>query len=419
MTATVAYSMVVLKFSPIKDLAVVAQTKNSVTLYWQKQPSVTGYKIYMSSGTDKEYKEIKTVDSGEKNKVVVDGLKQDEKYSFCIAPYKTFVSTTKQGPMCAPVYAYTWPASQKIDKITESNVGVVTVSWTGSKIASGYELEYSPFEDFSYSEKTQIKGKDSTVAKLDNLLSGRRYYFRVRAYATHEKKTVYSEFSKSKKVFTQHEFFDVKIDPTKPVIALTFDDGPSGSKSTQRILAVLEKYDISATFFCVGENVKSNQNTLKRMHSLGCEIGNHTYSHKKYGKAVTKKEITRCSDVIEQTIGYRPISMRATGGITTKKIKKWAKAEDMSIYYWSIDTRDWETRNTKKILKKIMGAKDGDIVLMHDIYNETAAAVEKAIPRLIKKGYQFVTVSQLVNIKQSNSPVYGVEYISGSKIKGD
>lgn len=418
-TATIAYSIVVLRFSPIADLAVVGQTKNSVTLYWQKQPSVTGYKIYMSNGKDKEYKEIKTISSGEKNKVVIDGLKQDQKYSFCVAPYKTFISTTKQGAMCAPVYAYTWPAAQKIDKITESNVGVVTVSWTGSNIASGYELEYSPFKDFSYSEKIQIKGKDSTVAKLENLLSGKVYYFRVRTYATHDKKTIYSEFSKTKKLYTQNEFLDVEIDPTKPVIALTFDDGPSGSNSTQRILDVLEKYDVSATFFCVGENAKNRQDTLKRMLSLGCEIGNHTYSHKKYGDDVTKKEISACSDAIEQAVGYRPVSMRATGGITNKKIKKWAKAQDMSLYYWSIDTRDWKTRNTKKIIKKIMKAKDGDIILMHDIYNETAAAIEKAVPRLVKKGYQFVTVSQLVKIKQGHSPDFGVEYVTGNRTKGE
>ena len=418
-TSTLAYSFVVLKFSPVTDLAVVAQTKGTATIYWQKQSSVTGYKIYISSTEKKEYKQIMSVDSPERNKVVITGLKQDEKYSFCVAPYRTFFGTTKQGPKSAPVHVYTWLSSQKIDKITQSKTGIVTVSWKGSKIAGGYELEYSPFSDFSYSESVDIKGKDSTAARLDNLLSGRVYYFRVRAYADFDGKTVYSKFGKAKKLFTKKEFLDVEIDPTKPVIALTFDDGPSASKSTGRILDVLEKYGITASFFCVGENAKTYPDTLKRMLVLGCEIGNHTYSHKRYGDKVTKKEIISCSKAIKSAIGYKPTVMRATGGITNTKIRKWAKAQDMSLYYWSVDTRDWKTRNTKKIVKKIMSAKDGDIILMHDIYNETAAAVEKAIPRLIKKGYQFVTVSQLVKIKKGHSPVSGVQYITGSETKGD
>ena len=90
----------------------------------------------------------------------------------------------------------------------------------------------------------------------------------------------------------------------------------------------------------------------------------------------------------------------------------------MSLYYWSIDTEDWKSRNAKKVYKKAMKAKDGDIILMHDIYSSTADAVEKIVPKLKKKGFQFVTVSELIKFKTGSAPRAGVQYLSGTKTNG-
>ena len=87
----------------------------------------------------------------------------------------------------------------------------------------------------------------------------------------------------------------------------------------------------------------------------------------------------------------------------------------MSLYYWTVDTRDWKTRNAKKTISKALSAKDGDIILMHDIYKQTADAVEKIVPKMLKKGYQFVTVSELIKIKTGKEPKAGVQYMSGTK----
>ena len=90
----------------------------------------------------------------------------------------------------------------------------------------------------------------------------------------------------------------------------------------------------------------------------------------------------------------------------------------MSLYYWTIDTEDWKSRDAKKVYNAAMKAKDGDIVLMHDIYQSTAEAVKKIIPKLLKKGYQFVTVSELIRYKLgSSSPKPGVQYLSGTETK--
>ena len=89
----------------------------------------------------------------------------------------------------------------------------------------------------------------------------------------------------------------------------------------------------------------------------------------------------------------------------------------MSLYYWTIDTEDWKYKNAKKVLKEAMKAKDGDIILMHDIYPSTAKAVKKLIPKLLKKGYQFVTVSELVKYKSESSPKPGTHYLNGDTVK--
>ena len=215
-----------------------------------------------------------------------------------------------------------------------------------------------------------------------------------------------------------HFAAETVIDPSKPVIALTFDDGPDFNGASKRILDVLERYDVKATFFTVGENAKNNPNNLKRKVSLGCEIGNHTYAHNHYGSSVTAADIKKCSDVIQKITGSRPTVFRSTGGITTQAIKNTCIKEGMSLYYWSIDTEDWKSRNAKKVYKKAMKAKDGDIILMHDIYSSTADAVEKIVPKLKKKGFQFVTVSELIKFKTGSAPRAGVQYLSGTKTNG-
>ncbi len=193
------------------------------------------------------------------------------------------------------------------------------------------------------------------------------------------------------------------------LVALTFDDGPN--YNTKRILDILEKYDAKATFFVLGSKIKGNENTLKRMKSLGMEIGNHTFNHlllTKYKDEVVKREISSTSDLIFEVTGRRPRILRPSYGSSNRRIKRLSNAP---IIIWNIDTLDWKYHNSKRIVSRTLNKiQDGDIVLMHDIYSATANAVNNLIPALKSMGYSFVTVSELFYAKEvelKKGGVYG------------
>lgn len=200
-----------------------------------------------------------------------------------------------------------------------------------------------------------------------------------------------------------------KIDTDKKLVALTFDDGPN--YNTNKILDVLNKYHVPATFFVLGSKIKGNEYILKKMKNSGMEIGNHTYNHlllTKYKEDKIKKEITDTNNLIFEIIGKEPKLFRPSYGSFNKKIKN---ISEMPIIIWDIDTLDWKYHNSKKITSRVVNkVKDGDIVLMHDIYSATANALDNIIPMLANKGYSFVTVSDLFyykGITLEKGKVYG------------
>ena len=205
------------------------------------------------------------------------------------------------------------------------------------------------------------------------------------------------------------------------MVALTFDDGPAFDGSTGRILDVLEKYGARATFFMVGTRINDNtKKYLKRELELGCELGNHTYNHDHYGKAVTEADVVKCSDAVYKACGKRPTAFRCPGGNMSSVMQNTAKKEGMIIAYWSVDTEDWKSRNPAQIISQAEhGAYDGSIILMHDIYSSTADAVEKIVPALVKKGYQIVTVSEMIQAKTGKAPQAGQQYIDYKTINNN
>lgn len=185
-----------------------------------------------------------------------------------------------------------------------------------------------------------------------------------------------------------------RIDKKKPMVALTYDDGPSPNTTT--ILDVLEKYDAVATFFVVGERLEEYPETVERQVALGNEIGNHTWGHK-YLSTLSQKEmknqINKTIKKLKKMTGYTSKITRPPGGFVSDEVKKTIK---QPLIMWNVDTLDWKTRNTQKTIDAVFrDLDDGDIILMHDLYETTAAATKKIVPRLIKKGYQLVTVSEL------------------------
>lgn len=199
------------------------------------------------------------------------------------------------------------------------------------------------------------------------------------------------------------------IDSSKPMIALTFDDGPNKG-STERILDVLENNGVHATFFIVGNRISYNKDIVKRAYELGCDIGSHSFDHAKLTelkKNGIKKEFSRTNDILKDVIGDTAHFVRTPYGSHTKQV---LNAVDYPVILWNVDTEDWKSRNKKKILKRVIGkVNDGDIILMHDIYDSTADAVEVMIPKLIEQGYQIVSISEMFEakgIKPKNGTVY-------------
>ncbi len=190
-----------------------------------------------------------------------------------------------------------------------------------------------------------------------------------------------------------------QIDLSKPMVALTFDDGPF-EQITKSILDTLGEYDAVATFFILGNRVADNPDILERMVHEGSEIGNHSLSHKQLTTLSLDElqyQIEETQRVVESATGIRPVMMRPTYGSYSSELQE---RLDLPMILWSIDPRDWEIRDATHISKHVLeNVQDGDIVLMHDIYDTTAEAVKIIVPQLIQRGYQLVTVSELYAAK--------------------
>lgn len=190
-----------------------------------------------------------------------------------------------------------------------------------------------------------------------------------------------------------------KIDPKKPMVALTFDDGPH-PKYTGLILDSLKKHNGLATFFILGSRAEKYKSVVGSIAANGNQIGNHTYDHKKLtslSSEAIKDELKKTSDAIFKIVSLRPEVMRPTYGSVNDQVKQNAGTP---LILWSIDTRDWQNKNKTAVVNAVVGkVKDGDIILMHDIYKTTAEAAAVIIEKLSAKGYQLVTIDELYAAK--------------------
>ena len=195
---------------------------------------------------------------------------------------------------------------------------------------------------------------------------------------------------------------DYELDPSKPTIAITFDDGPNAT-TTMEILDVLEKYQVRASFFLIGTNINDESaKSVKRAYDLGCDIENHSKTHSYMDKMTAdeiKDEVAYVNDKVKEITGTTPKFFRPPYIAVNNTMYDNIDMNFISGY----GCNDWEDRVTAEYRAKYLEKKaaDGVIFLLHDAEgnSKTVEALDKAIPILLEKGFQFATISELFELK--------------------
>lgn len=181
----------------------------------------------------------------------------------------------------------------------------------------------------------------------------------------------------------------------KPKVAITFDDGPS-KLHTEKLLDGLLIRDVKATFFVIGKNIEGNEKIIERMNKEGHIIGNHTYSHAQLACVkldVALEEISKSNEIIKEITENEVEYIRPPYGNWSQGLEDNVR---MIKVKWTVDPRDWSVLNADSVADYVVKvAKDGDIILLHDIYETSVEAALKIIDRLKEKGFEFVTIDEL------------------------
>jgi len=191
-----------------------------------------------------------------------------------------------------------------------------------------------------------------------------------------------------------------KVPTDHKVVALTFDDGPCPG-TTPALLAILKARQVKATFFVLGEQVEKYPQLAAQIVNEGHELGSHSYTHRhlnSLSQGELEKELNE-SEKVFASIGSKPTLIRPPGGGYNDRLVRELKQRGYTTVLWSIDPRDWDHRSTQQIIDSVLGkVKPGAIILLHEGKSapSTPAAVEVIIDRLRADGYNFITVSDLL-----------------------
>ena len=238
----------------------------------------------------------------------------------------------------------------------------------------------------NFHEDTYYFGEDGNRVTGTQVISGNTYYFQADG-----------KFDNTKN----------KVNPNRPMVALTFDDGPG--PFTMELLELLEQHESRASFFMVGYNVKKYPDVIRKMKEMGCEIGNHSTNHKRLGgqpAPVVSAEIQTTQNYLTEILGHGATLFRPPYGSADAVVQATAK---LPLAMWSVDPRDRESKHPIAIRDHIMKqVKDGDVILLHDIHETTIQAMKEVIPMLKQRGYQMVTMSEMAAAR-------GVQMQNGGK----
>jgi peptidoglycan/xylan/chitin deacetylase (PgdA/CDA1 family) len=195
-------------------------------------------------------------------------------------------------------------------------------------------------------------------------------------------------------------------------VAITFDDGPH-PQNTPRLLDMLRARNIKATFYVIGRSVDLYPQIVRRTVAEGHEIGNHTHTHRllsKLSDSEVRSELSRCQDAIARAAGVRPRTMRPPYGGLLQRQRVMVHAEfGYPTILWSVDPLDWKRPGPSVVASRILsGTTAGGIVLAHDLHSQTVDAMPATLDGLLRRGFKFVTVSQLLAMKTDDTTAQAV-----------
>lgn len=185
-------------------------------------------------------------------------------------------------------------------------------------------------------------------------------------------------------------------------VALTFDDGPTGALTAQLLDGLRERY-VSATFFLCGYRAEEYPALVRRMAEEGHELAIHGWRHAylhTMAQAEIREELKGTGELIAGLTGVRPKLFRPPGGLCSETVMEEAAQEGLSAILWSVDPEDWSTHDAGAVVRRVQKkARDGDILLMHDLSPSSVTAALRLIDQMTAQGYQFCTVSELAAIR--------------------
>ncbi|MFZ9935727.1 MAG: polysaccharide deacetylase family protein [Luteolibacter sp.] len=186
-------------------------------------------------------------------------------------------------------------------------------------------------------------------------------------------------------------------------VAMTFDDGPH-PQNTPRLLDILRARNVKATFYVIGRSVDLYPQLVRRTVAEGHEVGNHSHTHRlltKLGDSELRTEMQRCRDAVSRAAGVRMRTMRPPyGGLLQRQRQLVMDEFGYPTILWAVDPLDWKRPGPSVVTSRILGnTSPGAIILAHDLHAPTVDAMPATIDGLLRRGYQFVTVSQLLAMK--------------------
>ena len=285
-------------------------------------------------------------------------------------------------------------ASVVCSNIYFSSFEVIGSDFSGEFVKSGEILENNGYIDVDF----ENQGQD--IIYSGDIFIGENIEIQISGELDEENKD--EETINENKNDDNIEYYATnrKLDPNKPMVALTFDDGPD-PRRTVELLEILKKHNAVATFFDIGNLMEKYPEIVKKEIEAGCDVGGHTYSHvnlNTLSQAEAKDEIEKVKAAYKGATGLELKYIRPTYGNANSSVRA---VTDRPIINWCVDSLDWKHRDADKVIEEIRNTKnfDGKIILMHVIYDSTLEAVDKLIPQLVSEGYQIVTISEMAEYK--------------------